>query len=57
MPSKKQLNNAVLIYLFLLIGLVIIKICNNFCIIDIIYLSALICAVLKYLMIMRECRK
>ena len=57
MQGKGYLDNAVLIYLFLLICFVIVNMMGNFCVVDIIYLIALICAVLKYLMIMKECRK
>ena len=57
MQCEKHLDNAVLIYLFLLITFVVIKMLDDCCIFDIIYLITLVCAVIKCLMIMKECRK
>ena len=57
MQSEKHLDNAVLIYLFLLIILVVVNMLDDVSIFDVIYLVALVCSVLKYFMIMRENRK
>lgn len=57
MQIEKHLNNAVLIYLFLLIGLVIKNMFDNACFMDVIYLVALICAILKYFIILNKIRK
>lgn len=57
MQIEKHLDNAVLIYLFLLICLVIINMVNKACFMDVIYLVTLICAILKYFMITNRIRK
>ena len=57
MQNFKRLNNAVLIYLLGLICFVVINVFNNICVIDIVYLITLVCAIFKYFKIMIECRK
>ena len=54
MQSKKRMNNAVLIYFFLLIILVCLNMYKGANIVDLIYFISLICAILKSLLIIRE---
>lgn len=57
MQSDKHLDNAVLIYFIILIIVVIINMIKNIDFLDIVYLIALLCSVLKYLLIVCEDRK
>lgn len=57
MQSEKHLNNAVFIYLFILILIVVINMVKNISILDVVYLVALICSVFKYYLILQEDRK
>ncbi len=57
MQDKEHNNIAVLIYMLLLVVLVISNMLKEVDILDIIYLVALICCILKYFMIMHEDRK
>ena len=54
MQSERYLSNAVLIYLFLLIAFVVSNMLKGMCILDIIYLVALISSVIKYVMIIKS---
>ena len=57
MQSEKSLNNAVLLYLSALICFTIINVFNDLCIVNIVYLIILICAILKCVMIINDNRK
>ena len=57
MNDEKHNSNAVLIYLLLLIMFVISNMIKEVTILDVIYLIALVCSVLKYFMVVRENRK
>lgn len=51
MQSDRHLDNAVLIYFLLLIVVVICNMVNSIDFLDIVYLTALLCSVLKYFLI------
>ena len=57
MQKEKHLDNAVLIYFIILIIVVIINMIKNIDFLDIVYLVALLCSVLKYFLIVNEDRK
>jgi len=57
MEKEEHHERAVLIYLLALITFVILRILNEVTILDVIYLITLICAVIKYFLIVREIRK
>jgi L-asparagine transporter-like permease len=57
MQKEKHLDNAVLIYFIILIIVVIFNMIKNIDFLDIVYLVALLCSVLKYFLIVNEDRK
>ena len=57
MNEQEHHERAVLIYFLLLIAFVISNMMKEVTILDVIYLIALVCSVLKYFMIVREMRK
>ena len=57
MNEEKHHERAILIYFLLLIVFVISNMMKEVTILDVIYLIALVCSVLKYFMIVREMRK
>ena len=57
MEKEEHHERAVLIYLLALITFVILRILKEVTILDVIYLITLICAVIKYFLIVREIRK
>ena len=54
MPNREHCSMAVLIYLLVLLIFVTINIIFDFDIISVIYLVALLCGILKYLLLSRE---
>ncbi len=57
MEEKEHKERIILVYFLLLIAFVIYKMTKEVTILDVIYLIALVCAVIKYFMIMHEIRK
>lgn len=57
MEKNDHKERVILIYFLLLIAFVISNMLKEVTILDVIYLIALVCAVIKYFMIMREVRK
>ena len=57
MKENEHKERVILIYFLLLIAFVIYNMMNRVTILDVIYLIALVCAVIKYFMIMHEGRK
>jgi len=57
MEENEHKERVILIYFLLLIAFVISNMLKEVTILDVIYLIALVCAVIKYFMIMREVRK
>ena len=57
MKESEHRERVVLIYFLLLIAFVIYRMMSEITIIDVIYLIALVCAVIKYFMIVHEARK
>lgn len=57
MQSEKHLDGAVLIYLFLLLGLVVINLIDRINLFDLIYFVVVLCCVFKYFIIIHNNRK
>ena len=57
MEQGKHPERAVLIYFLALIAFVISNMMKEITLLDIIYLIALVCAVIKYFMVMNEVRR
>ena len=57
MEKEEHHERAILIYFLALIAFVISNMLKEVTILDVIYLIALVCAVIKYFMIVREIRK
>ena len=57
MEKEEHHERAVLVYLLALITFVILRMLTEVTILDVIYLITLICAVIRYFMIVREIRK
>lgn len=51
MQKEKNLNNAVLLYFIALVIMVVVNMLEEVELLDIIYLIALICAIIKYFLI------
>ena len=57
MQKGKHLDSAVLIYLFLLLGLVVINLISKINLFDLVYLVVVLCCVFKYFIIVHDDRK
>ena len=57
MQREKHLDTAVLVYLFVILTFITINIINSVSICDLVYLVVVVCCVLKYFIIVHDCRK
>ena len=57
MQHKWFIENAILIYFLFLLLVVILKMRSNVNFIDIMYFVSVLCGIIKYLLIRRECGK
>lgn len=57
MQNEKHLDSAVLIYLFLLLGLVVINLIDKIDLFDLVYFVVVLCCVFKYFIIIYDNRK